>query len=63
MAVSKVPNSGMFDLLYAISLVSQGQSPVGLPSVVICLGNNLAKIQKGITLPPAPVLTLHWRLP
>ena len=63
MAVSKAPNCGMFDLLYAISLVLQGQSPVGLPSVVICLGNNLAKTWSGITLPLAPVLTLHWRLP
>ena len=63
MAVSRAPNCGMFDPLYAISVVSQGWSPVGLPSLVICLGNNFTKIQSGITLPLAPVLTLHLRLP
>ena len=37
------------------------QGPVGLPSVVICLGNNLAKMQIGITLPLATMLTVCWR--
>ena len=63
MAVSRAPNCGMCDPLYTVSLVSQRQSPVGLPPVVIHLGNNLAKMQSGITLPLAPVLTLHLRLP
>ena len=62
-AVSRAPNCGMFDPLHDISLVSQRQSPVGMPSVVIWLGNNLAKIQSGITLPLAPVLALHQKLP
>ena len=43
MAVSRAQNCGIFNPLYAVSLVSQGQSVVGLPSVVIQLGNNLAK--------------------
>ena len=63
MAVSKAPKCGMLDPLYAVSLVSQGDRPVGLLVVVICLGNNLAKAWSGITLPPAPVNTLHLRLP
>ena len=63
MAVSRAPNCGMCDALYVISLVPLGQSPAGLPSLVIHLGNNLAKTQSGITLPLAPVLTLHLRLP
>ena len=63
MAVPRTQNCGIFDPLYAVSLVSQGQSPGGLPSVVIWLRNNLAKIWSGITLPPAPVLILHQRLP
>ena len=63
MAVSRAPSCGMFDPLYAVSLVSQGQSPAGLPSVVIQLGNKLAKMQSGITLLHAPVSTLHQRLP
>ena len=61
--VSRAPNCGMFYPLYAISLVSWGKSPVGLPSVVICLGNNLVKVQSGMTLPLAPVSTLHLRPP
>ena len=52
----------MFDPLYAISVVSLGWSPVGLPSLVTHLGNNLEKTQSGITLPLAPVSTLHLRL-
>ena len=44
MAESRAPNCGMFDPLYAVSLVSQGQSPVDLPYVVIQLENNLANI-------------------
>ena len=63
LVVSSSPNCGIFDPLYAISLVLQGQSPVGLPSVVICLGNNLGKMWRGITLPLAPVSTLHLGLP
>ena len=35
MAVSRAPNCEIFDPLYAVSLVSQGQSLVGLPSVLI----------------------------
>ena len=46
MAVSRAPNCGMFDPLYAVSLVSQGWSPVCLPSVVICLGNNFGRDAK-----------------
>ena len=34
-AVSRAPNYGMFDQLYAVSLVLQGWSRVGLPSIVI----------------------------
>ena len=63
MAVSRAPNCWMFDPLHAISVVSQGWSLVGLPFLVINLGNNLAKMLSGITLPLAPVLTLHLRLP
>ena len=61
-AVSRVRNCGMFDPVYGISVVSQRWSSVGLPSLVIHLGNNLAKMWSGITLPLAPVLTLHMRL-
>ena len=63
MAVSMAPNCGMFESMYAVSLVSQGWSPVGLPSVVIQLGNNLAKLWSGITLPLVPWSILHWRFP
>ena len=63
LAVSRAPNCGMFDPLHAVSLVSQGWSLVGLPSLVIHLGSDLAKMQSGITLSLAPVLTLHQRLP
>ena len=63
MAVSRAPNCGMLYPFYTISVVSQGWSLVGLPSLGICLGNNLAKMQSGITLSLAPVLTLHLRLP
>ena len=62
-AVSRAPNCQMFDPIYADRLVSQGQSLVGLQSEVIWLGNNLAKTWSGITLPLAPVSTLHQRLP
>ena len=58
-SVSRAPNCGMFDPLYTVSLVSQRQSLVGLPPVVIQLGNKLAKTQNGITLLLAPVLTLN----
>ena len=44
MAVSRVPNCGMFDTLYTVSMVSEGWSPVGLSSLVTCLGNTLAKM-------------------
>ena len=63
MAVSRAPNYGMLDPLYTVSLVSQGWSLVGLPSVVIHLGNSLTKTQSDITLLLAPVSTFHWKLP
>ena len=63
MAVSRAPNCGMFHPLYAVSLVSQGYSLVGLPSLVIHLENNLVKMQSGITLPLTQVLTFHLRFP
>ena len=62
MAVPRAPNCGIFDPLYAISVVSHGWGLVGLPSLVVHLGNNLAKMQSGITLPFAPLSTLHLRL-
>ena len=37
-------------------------SPLGEPSVLIHLGNSLANACSGMTLPPAPVLTLHLRV-
>ena len=44
MAVSRAPNCGMFNQLSTVNAVSQGWSLVGLPSVVIYLGNNWAKM-------------------
>ena len=44
MAVSRAPNCEIFNPLYAASLVSQEWTLVGLPSVVIHLGNNLAEM-------------------
>ena len=49
--------------LYAVRLVYQGDRPVRLLVAVLHLGNNLAKAQGGITLPPASVSNLHLRLP
>ena len=63
MAVSRALNCGMSDPLDAINQVSQGWCPVGLPSLVIHLGNNLAKMWNSITLPLDLVLTLHLKLP
>ena len=37
-------------------------SPLGEPSALIHLGNSLANARSGMTLPPAPVSTLHLRV-
>ena len=37
-------------------------SPLGEPSALICLENSLANVCSGMTLPPAPVSTLHLRV-
>ena len=37
-------------------------SPLGEPSALIRLGNSLANARSGMTLPPAPVSTLHLRV-
>ena len=63
MAVPRAPNCGIFDPLYAISLVSHGWSPDSLLSLVIHLEKKLVKLQSGITLPLPSVLPLHLRLP
>ena len=39
-----------------------GVSPVGCPSVLNLSGNSLENARRGMTLPPAPVSTLHRRV-
>ena len=60
--VLKVPNCLMGAPLYAVKRVEDGQSPVGFPSLSNLSGNSLAKVWRGMTLPPAPVSTLHFRV-
>ena len=39
------------------------RSPVGSPAFVNRLGKSFPKARRGITFPPAPVSTLHQKLP
>ena len=52
----------MEDPLYAVKRVEDGLSPVGFPSLSNLSGNSLANVRRGMTLPPAPVSTLHSRV-
>ena len=60
--VLKVPNCLMGDPLYAVKRVEDGLSPVGFPSLSNLSGNSLENVRRGMTLPPAPVSTLHFRV-
>ena len=60
--VLKVPNCLMGDPLYAVKRVEDGLSPVRFPSLSNLSGNSLANVQRGMTLPPALVSTLHFRV-
>ena len=51
------PYCGIHIPLYAVSLVVLVSNPVGSPFRFICLGYSLPNTLRGITLPPAPVLT------
>ena len=52
----------MEDPLYAVKHVEDRLSPVRFPSLSNLSGNSLANVWRGMTLPPAPVSTLHFRV-